>query len=59
MIRLLYLRWMAHSLRVQERGLRQELAGVEYMLTKNAEDQRRVSAQLTMAEIEKTYRVVR
>ena len=59
MIRVLYLRWLAHCLRVQERGLREELAGVEYMLESNAEQQRRVSARLTMAEIERSYRVAR
>lgn len=56
MIGLLYLRWLAHALRVQERGLREELAGVTYMLEANAEHQRRVSAQLTMAQTERRWR---
>jgi hypothetical protein len=55
MIRLLYLRYLSHALRRQESGLRQELAGVEYMLEKNAADQRRVAAELR----ELRYRVAR
>lgn len=59
MIRLIYLRWLAHALQVQERGLREELAGVTYMLEANAEHQRRVSAQLTMSESERRWRLAR
>jgi len=58
-IRLLWLRWLSSALRRQESGLRAELAGVEYMLRKNAADQRRVAAQLAMAETERRYRVAR
>jgi hypothetical protein len=35
------------------------LAGVEYMLRRNAERQRQVAAQLAMAEVERKYRVAR
>ena len=59
MIRLLYLRWLSNALRVQERGLREELAGVTYMLESNADQQRRVAAQIAMAETERRYRVAR
>jgi len=58
-IRVLYLRWLARALRQQEHGLRQELAGVEYMLERNATDQRRVVAELAMAETERRWRVAR
>jgi hypothetical protein len=59
MIRLLYLRYIAYCLRQQQDGLLIELRGVEYMLEKNAADQRRVAAQLAMAETERRYRVAR
>jgi hypothetical protein len=59
MIRLLYLRWLAGALAQQEAGLRAELAGVEYMLRRNAERQRQVAGQLAMAEVERRYRVIR
>ena len=59
MIRLWWLRWLSGALMTQERGLRAELAGVEYMLEKNHEDQRRVAAQLAMAEVERRYKVAR
>ena len=55
MIRLLWLRYLAHCLLRQEEGLRAELTGVEYMLEKNAADQRRVAAELR----ELRYRVAR
>jgi hypothetical protein len=58
-IRLLYLRWLARALRQQEEGLRQELAGVTYMLEHNGTRQRIVAAQLAMAEVERRYRVAR
>lgn len=59
MIRLLYMRWLAHALRVQEKGLREELAGVTYMLEANAQHQSRLAARLAMAETEKRWRVAR
>ena len=57
MIRLWFLRYMAHALRVQERGLREEMAGVQYMLESNAVQQRKVAAQLAMAEVERRAKV--
>ena len=59
MIRLIYLRWLSRALRQQEAGLRAELAGVTYMLERNAERQRQVAAQLAMAEVERRYGVAR
>ncbi len=59
MIRLFYLRWLSSALAQQESGLRAELAGVEYMLLRNAERQRQVAGQLAMAEVERRYKVVR
>lgn len=53
MLRLLWLRWLARALRKQEDGLRAELAGVEYMLSLNAEKQRQVNGRLTMMELER------
>lgn len=60
MIRRLWLQFLAHCYRQQEAGLRAELAGVEYMLRKNAADQRRVADDLAEAEAERRlqwYRV--
>jgi hypothetical protein len=59
MIRLLYLRWLSSALAQQEAGLRAELAGVEYMLARNAERQRQVAGQLAMVETERRWRVAR
>ena len=59
MIRLLYLRWLSSALAQQEAGLRAELAGVEYMLRRNAERQRKVAGPLALAEVERRYKVAR
>lgn len=56
MIRILYLRFLAHCYARQESGLRAELAGVEYMLMRNAEDQRRIAGELAVAESERRLR---
>ena len=61
MIRLLWLRFLAHCYARQESGLRAEIAGVEYMLRRNADDQRRVAGELAVAEAERRlqrYRVL-
>ena len=59
MIRIWWLRFWLRCYSRQEAGLRAELAGVVYMLERNAEQQRQVTAQLAMAETERRYGVVR
>ena len=56
---MLWLKWLSSALKRQESGLRAELAGVTYMLARNEADQRRVTAEIAMAETERRYRVAR
>lgn len=59
MLRTLWLRYRLHCLRRQEEGLRQELAGVQYMLSLNAEQQRRTLADLSLAQMDARFRVAK
>ena len=61
-LRLLWLRYLAHCYRQQEAGLQAELAGVQYMIERNAERQAAVTGEIAEAQAEqrlRRYRVAR
>lgn len=56
MIRLLYLRYLAHCYRTQRAGLLAELRGIEAALAINERDQARTEARIAEAESERRLR---